>query len=107
MKNTSKEEINNRVVEVINNSAEIHRMYPNKFNMGRPTNESQVEKSLVAKITDIKNVTIRLNSWNAKEELQHTDNKIFCGGIDEFQGRENELCESSLRVNSGEMDRNF
>jgi hypothetical protein len=86
MKNTSKEQINNRVVEPINNSVEIHRMYPNKFNMERPIKESQVEKSLVAKITDIKNVTIRRNSRNTKE-LQHTDNKIFCGGIDEIQGK--------------------
>jgi hypothetical protein len=62
MKNTSKEEINSRVVEAINNSAEIHRMYSNMFNVERPTKESQGEKSLVAKITDIKNATIRLNS---------------------------------------------
>jgi hypothetical protein len=49
MKNTSKEEINNRVVEPINNSAELQRMNPNKFNMERPTKESQVERSLVQK----------------------------------------------------------
>jgi spermidine/putrescine-binding protein len=77
MKNTSKEEINKRVVEAINNSVEIHIIHPNKFNMERLTKESHVEKSLVAKITEIKNVTIRHNSRNAKEELQHTDNKIF------------------------------
>jgi hypothetical protein len=64
MKNTCKEEINYRVLEAINNSTGIHG------NMERPTKESEVEKSLVEKITDIKNVWGHPHSSTAPSSVQ-------------------------------------
>jgi hypothetical protein len=80
-------------------------MYPNKFNMGRPTKESQVEKSLVAKITDIKNVTDSTAEMPKKNSSKQT--RFFVAVLMKSKERENELSESSLRVSSGEIAKNF
>lgn len=93
MKNSEKEEITNTEVEAIRTtkvkSTESIPISLTWKHNHTPTKESQVEKSSMANITAVKNVTIRLKSRDAKGEPQHTDNKIFVDVLMKSKEREN------------------